>query len=100
MNKEKIIAGIILLAIGLIFFFNNENIGRGACKFYQKLYTEKNLKVMFKVAGVILILGSAFYWYELRPTSIKKECYSKANEAKNNLNSTLTFKILYLQANY
>ncbi|MFA5000928.1 MAG: hypothetical protein WC531_01730 [Candidatus Paceibacterota bacterium] len=36
----------------------------------------------------ILILGSAFYWYELRPASIKKECYGKANEAKNNLNST------------
>lgn len=37
---------------------------------------------------VVLILGGAFYWYELRPTSIKKECFSKANEAKNNLNST------------
>jgi uncharacterized protein YxeA len=37
---------------------------------------------------IILILGGAFYWYELRPTSIKKECYDKANEARNNLSST------------
>jgi len=45
-------------------------------------------KQYYLILLVILILGSAFYWYELRPNSIKKECYNKANEAKNRLNST------------
>lgn len=45
-------------------------------------------KQYYLILLVILILGGAFYWYELRPTSIKKECYNIANEAKNNFNST------------
>ena len=57
---QKILAGIVLLGAGLLFFFNNENIGKGAYKFYQKIYTEKNLKVMFKVLGVILIVAGIF----------------------------------------
>jgi len=57
MSTSKLIPGIILLAIGLLFFFNNKNMGKGTHKFYKILYTEKNLKVMFKAAGVILFFG-------------------------------------------
>lgn len=57
MSPEKIIIGIVLMGIGALFFFNNVNIAKGAFKFYRKLYTEKNLKVMFKAAGVLLAIG-------------------------------------------
>jgi len=57
MVPEKIFIGILLVGIGLVFFFNNEQIAKGAYKFYQKLYTEKNLKVMFKACGVVLMVG-------------------------------------------
>jgi hypothetical protein len=55
--KSEIISGIILIVIGLIFFFNNKAIGEGAFKFYRKLYTKKSLPIMFKIAGIILIVG-------------------------------------------
>ena len=54
---EKLIIGIVFISLGLLFFFNNKNIGEGAAKFYQKLYTERNLKIMFKACGVVLIFG-------------------------------------------
>lgn len=54
---EKVIIGILLTCTGVLFFFNNENIGKGAAKFYKKLYTEKNLKIMFKAAGIVLFFG-------------------------------------------
>jgi len=57
MNSEKIIPAIIFICLGLLFFFNNKNISKGAFKFYCKLYTRENLKVMFKITGVILVLG-------------------------------------------
>jgi len=57
MVSSKLIAGIFLLAIGLIFLFNNKKISKGTYKFYQFLYTEKNLVIMFKIAGVILLIG-------------------------------------------
>lgn len=57
MDQEKIIVGALLLVVGLIFFFNNESIGKGTAKLYQKIYTEKNLKVIFKILGAILIIG-------------------------------------------
>jgi len=57
MDTEKIIIGLVFLGTGLLFFFNNKNIARGTSALYQKLYTEKNLTVMFKVMGGILILG-------------------------------------------
>ena len=52
---EKSIVGIVFIGLGLLFFFNNKNIGEGAAKFYQKLYTEHNLKIMFKACGVVLV---------------------------------------------
>ena len=57
MDPEKTIIGIIFMGLGTLFFFNNKDIAKGATKFYQKLYTEKNLKVMFRAFGVILVLG-------------------------------------------
>lgn len=55
--EQKIIASIILVGLGILFFFNNKNIGKGAHKFYKTIYTEKNLKIMFRIAGIILIIG-------------------------------------------
>ncbi|MFC1600059.1 hypothetical protein ACFL3T_03470 [Patescibacteria group bacterium] len=57
MAPEKIIIGIVFIGLGTLFFFNNKNIGKGAYKFYKWLYTEKNLIVMFKAAGVLLVIG-------------------------------------------
>jgi hypothetical protein len=54
---EKIIPSIILIVIGILFFINNKNIGEGAAKFYQWFYTEERLKIMFKIAGMVLIVG-------------------------------------------
>ena len=56
MLSEKIIAGIVLASIGLLFFFNNKNISKGASKFYQALSKEENLKIIFKILGVFLVL--------------------------------------------
>jgi len=57
MEISKLIAGIVLLGLGILFFFNNKNIGKGSAKFYQWLYTEKNLIVIFRIVGIILIAG-------------------------------------------
>ena len=57
MDSSRIIPAIILFVIGLIFFLNNKNMGTGAAKFYQWLYTEKNLVVIFRIVGIILIVG-------------------------------------------
>jgi len=54
--EQKIIAGIILIVVGIFFFLNSRNIGKGAYNFYQKVYTEKNLQIMFKIMGIILIV--------------------------------------------
>jgi len=57
MDTQKLLVGIIFIGIGILFFFNNKNIAKGAATFYQKLYTENNLKIMFKGLGIFLILG-------------------------------------------
>lgn len=56
METERLVVTIVLLALGAVFFFNSKNIGKGAFKFYQKVYTEKNLAVMFKILGIILVI--------------------------------------------
>ena len=61
--KQESIIGIIFIALGLLFFLNNKNISRGTAKLYQKIYTEENLKIMFKAAGIILILGGIVLIY-------------------------------------
>lgn len=58
METEKIIISVIFFILGLVFFFNSKKIAPGAAKFYQWLYTEKNMVVMFRAAGIVLIVGS------------------------------------------
>ncbi len=41
-----------------------------------------NKQKYFVIALVLLVLGGGFYWYELRPSSIKKDCFNKANTEK------------------
>lgn len=57
MATERLIPAIILFVIGILFLFNNKNIGKGASKFYQWFYTEENLIVIFRIVGIILIVG-------------------------------------------
>jgi hypothetical protein len=54
---EKLITGLVFICIGLLLFFNNKNIAKGAAHFYQKFYTENNLKNLFRVLGAILLLA-------------------------------------------
>jgi len=56
MTIEKIIIGIVFVGLGLLFNFNDKKVAKGAYKFYKMLYTEKNLKVMFRALGIILIV--------------------------------------------
>ena len=55
--EKELIAGIFLIVVGVVFFFNNKSMGEGTFKFYQWLYTKKNLKIMFRAAGIILFVG-------------------------------------------
>jgi len=57
MDPQKLVVGTIFIGIGLLFFFLNKNIGKGAASFYQKFYTENNLKIIFKVLGALLVLA-------------------------------------------
>lgn len=57
MTNPRLIVGIILMVLGVFFFLNNKNVSEGAFKFYQILYTKKNLRIMFKLLGIFLILG-------------------------------------------
>ena len=60
MDRENLFIGLLLIGAGLLFALNNKNMAKGAAKFYAKLYTEKNLKVMFRAVGVLLALGGIF----------------------------------------
>jgi len=55
--EKELIASIIFIALGALFFFNNKNIGEGAFKFYRWFYTKERLKIMFRITGIILIVG-------------------------------------------
>jgi len=55
--EKEFVAGVVLMVVGVLFFLNNKNIGKGAFGFYRWFYTEERLKVMFKIAGVILFVG-------------------------------------------
>jgi len=54
---EKIFIGMFFCGVGLLFFFLNKSIGKGAYQFYKKIYTEKNLVIIFKILGGLLFLG-------------------------------------------
>ena len=55
--EKELVAGIVLMVIGVLFIFNNKGMGAGAFEFYRKMYTKKNLKIMFRIAGIILVVG-------------------------------------------
>ena len=43
------------------------------------------MKILFKVVVifvVLLVLGGVFYWYEWRPTQIRKECQWKTENTE------------------
>jgi len=46
---------------------------------------KKNIFLLICVVLIILILSSGFYWYEFRPTKIRKECNSTAVEGAKEL---------------
>ena len=58
METSRIIVSIIFFVLGILFFFNNKNIGKGASKFYQWFYTEERMIIMFRAVGIILMVGS------------------------------------------
>jgi len=58
---KELIIGIVFISLGLLFFFNNKNISKGAYQFYQTIYTEDNLKIMFRACGTILIFGGLIF---------------------------------------
>ena len=63
---EKIFIGIAMMSIGVLFAINGNNMAKGSAMFYQKFlgwipfykkfYTEDNLKVIYKVLSVFLII--------------------------------------------
>ena len=54
---NELVAGIVMLVIGVLFLFCNRSMGEGTFKFYRMIYTQKNLVIMFKAAGVILVVA-------------------------------------------
>ena len=46
----------------------------------------KELAMVWGIIGVIfVVLGLSFYWYELRPANIRKECTQLATEVAMNV---------------
>lgn len=57
MTQQTMIAGAILLVIGLVFIFAYKQMAKGMANMYKKMYTEKNLTIMLRIAGFLLILA-------------------------------------------
>ena len=53
----KLIIGIVFIILGILLSFNNKNVSKGASKFYQAFYNEKNLRIVFRIVGIILVLA-------------------------------------------
>lgn len=45
---------------------------------------KEKIKKYWWVIIIVLIVGGAFYWFQWRPTQIRKECYNSA--VKNSFN--------------
>lgn len=41
------------------------------------------LTISIIVLVVILLIGGAFYWFQFRPTKIRKECWAWVEKVKN-----------------
>jgi hypothetical protein len=55
--EKELIGGLVLIAIGMLFFFSNKNMGRGLAEFYKKIYTKKNVVIILRIVGIILVVG-------------------------------------------
>ena len=53
----ELIGGLIVIVIGMFFFFNSKNMSKGLAEFYKKIYTKKNVTIMLRIAGIILVVG-------------------------------------------
>jgi hypothetical protein len=54
---KELIVGCLLVVVGVVFLFSWREMTGGAFRFYRTLYTERNLGVMFRAAGIVLIVG-------------------------------------------
>lgn len=61
MTTETLVIGLIFIGSGFLFVFYNKNMAKGTAKLYAKIYTEKNLRVMFKAAGIILLVLAGIF---------------------------------------
>jgi len=55
---------------------------------HNKIKKYYNSKWFFAGIILILIIGGSFYWYEYRPTSIRKQCQKVVDETYLNLLKT------------
>jgi len=42
-----------------------------------------NKKQLSLIITLFILLGGTFYWFQWRPTEIKRECFRKSDEVKN-----------------
>ncbi len=63
MDRATLLIGIIFIGSGSLFILKNQDIAKGASKFYAKLYTKKNLRIMFRAAGIILVLAGIYFLF-------------------------------------
>jgi uncharacterized protein YxeA len=47
----------------------------------NKIWFNRNWFKIALLIVLVIVIGGAFYWYELRPSIIKKSCYNVAVEA-------------------
>ncbi|MFA7049654.1 MAG: hypothetical protein WC164_00870 [Patescibacteria group bacterium] len=59
----------------MINFFKNKKI----------IEVLKSLEQYKYIILIFVILGFAFYWFEIRPMQIKKSCYKEANKYASDL---------------
>ena len=41
-----------------------------------------NKIILAMIILAVIVIGGMFYWFQLRPTQIKKECYKLAEDGK------------------
>lgn len=51
--------------------------------------TKKNRNVLLTILGVGIIAAGLFYWYQWRPSEIRKECSQIRDESINNVETDL-----------
>jgi len=49
----------------------------------QNIERKNTDHVMFIVCVVVALIVFAFYWYEVRPTQIRQQCYFDSKNSKN-----------------